>query len=74
MSERKLGNAAIYDQVDKVPDKFIKHILSLGFRENDAGVLYREKESWMGISKAKGKDYILVLVTIAYNFIGELPC
>ena len=45
----------LLEKVEKVPEKFMKHILSLGFREVDAGVLYREKDSWMGIRKAKGR-------------------
>ena len=33
-----------------VPDKFKKHVLSLGFQESDAAVLYKKKDDWMGIS------------------------
>ena len=34
----------------KVPEKFIKHIVSLGFQESDGAVLYRNKSDWMGLS------------------------
>ena len=34
----------------KVPSKFIKHILSLGFEESDAPRLYEQKDDWMGVS------------------------
>ena len=33
-----------------IPSKFINHILSLGFNEEDAANLYEHKDDWMGIS------------------------
>ena len=34
----------------KIPKKFIKHISSLGFNEEDAERLYEQKDDWMGIN------------------------
>ena len=34
---------------DEVPPKFMKHILSLGFQESDAPVLYESKDEWLGL-------------------------
>ena len=34
-----------------VPKAFIDHVVTLGFQENDAKVLYDSKDDWMGISK-----------------------
>ena len=37
-------------RVKNMPKEFIYHILSLGFNESDAAVLYENKEDWMGLS------------------------
>ena len=34
----------------KIPSKFIQHILSLGFNEEDSSTLYEHKDDWMGIN------------------------
>ena len=36
-------------KVTKVPKKFIKHILNLGFDEKDAPLLYENKDDWVGV-------------------------
>ena len=36
-----------------IPEKFIKHILSLGFQETEGQVLYENKDDWMGFSTGK---------------------
>ena len=38
-----------------IPKAFIDHIKSLGFMENDAPVLYQNKDDWMGLSTGKLK-------------------
>ena len=34
----------------KVPNEFIRHILSLGFNEKDSPLLYEHKDDWLGIN------------------------
>ena len=41
------------EKTENIPEKFIKHVISLGFQENDAAVLYKDKESWIGASKGR---------------------
>ena len=36
------------DDEEKIPEKFMEHVISLGFQENDAAVLYRDRENWIG--------------------------
>ena len=31
----------------------MKHIVSLGFKETDADVLYKDKDNWIGASKGR---------------------
>ena len=43
----------------KVPNKFVVHILSLGFNEEDADRLFEEKDNWTGVS-TDGKVFCVV--------------
>ena len=36
-----------------IPKAFIDHVVTLGFQENDANVLYDNKDDWIGISTGK---------------------
>ena len=46
-------NEENYEKKENIPEKFIKHVLSLGFQESDAAVLYKDKENWIGASKGR---------------------
>ena len=37
-------------KVNKIPSKFVNHILSLGFNKEDAQRLYEYKDDWLGIN------------------------
>ena len=39
------------EKTENIPEKFMQHVLSLGFQESDAAILYQDKENWMGISR-----------------------
>ena len=36
-----------------IPKSFVDHVVTLGFKENDANVLFDNKDDWMGISTGK---------------------
>ena len=43
-----------------IPIEFTKHIMSLGFQESDAYVLYEDRSSWMGMHTGQfTKSYFL---------------
>ena len=52
MPKRQRLSKRNHDEEDEnIPEKFIKHIQTLGFQESDAGVLYRDKDQWNGITR-----------------------
>ena len=51
-----------------IPEKFKKHVLSLGFQESDVTVLYENKDDWMGIQTGMLTQLKQVfLVSIAFQ-------
>ena len=42
--------------IDLIPSSFIKHIKGLGFKEDNAGLLYDNKDQWIGM-KSDGIIY-----------------
>ena len=46
-----------------IPEKFKKHVKSLGFQESDITVLYKNKDDWMGISTG----WLQVNFTVVYK-------
>ena len=47
----KRNNEEEGENKEVIPEKFIKHIKTLGFQESDATVLYRDKDQWNGLSR-----------------------
>ena len=52
MQQNKIEKKSIENK-ENIPEKFMKHIVSLGFKETDADVLYKDKENWIGASKGR---------------------
>ena len=51
LSDQKQDYEAKITKVKNIPEKFIKQVVSLGFQETDAAVLYKDKENWIGAGK-----------------------
>ena len=60
LSQAKQRDQIDIEKIENIPETFTQHILSLGFHETDAVILYQDKENWMGISK-KGMVPLLII-------------
>lgn len=52
-----------------IPPSFMNHILSLGFNENDALVLYENKEDWMGLTSGNGQHRLIFRFKCSQAFL-----
>ena len=67
LPKRKQASDVNIEKTENIPERFMKHVLSLGFKETDAAVLYKDKEHWTGASQGRVKNNPL-LVLCVLNF------
>ena len=63
MSKNRRSAEVDVEKIENIPQSFIKHVISLGFQEDDAAILYKDRDSWMGARKPKGMVFLSVLST-----------
>ena len=81
LSKRKQDCEIDIEKTANIPETFLKHVLSLGFKETDAAVLYKDKENWIGASQGTVKKPLLVLfccklwITILHSIVeAKIKC